>query len=249
MEGLVGGQNLSSFHRVQPGIASFQQTGPRAFRFTYEWAVQDRLTKDYLCFVHFEARGAICAQQDHALSLPTSQWQPGQTKNDGPWDFTWPADRPDGDYDWLIGLYDAAEDGQRVALQGVDDGTLRIHLGVLHVAQAGAVITFSAETNRPTFDPGAWYAQHLNNSNRVVDFGGARTDGSLWLHRDGQDWVLQTWPRARSFTLELDRKRFAQPTKVVSSGGSAAEIIPIDAGPRWRLPLNGASEYRWPSEY
>ena len=127
----------------------------------------------------------------------------------------------------------------------MDDGTLRIRLGVLHLANAGTVVAFTAETNRPVFDPAGWYGQHLNNSNSVVDFGGARTDGSVWLHREGNVWVLKTWPRERNFTLEFDQTRFAQPAQVQCAGGTASETIPVQTGSRWRLPLNGATEYRW----
>ena len=69
-----------------------------------------------------------------------------------------PGGLADGDYDWLIGLFEAAGDGHRVPLQGTDDGTLRVRLGALHLAKAGAVVTFTAETNRPAFDPATWYA-------------------------------------------------------------------------------------------
>ena len=82
----------------------------------------------------------------------------------------------------------------------------RIRLGVLRLANGGTVLSFTAETNTPAFDPAAWYGQHLNNSNRVVDFGDARTDGSALLRREGDGWVLKTWPRERSFTLELSRQ-------------------------------------------
>ncbi len=151
---------------------------------------------------------------------------------------------PDGNYDWLIGLYDSG-DGSRVRLEGVDDGTSRIRLGVLHLANAGALLTFTPETGAPTFDPAAWYAPHLNNTNNVVDFGDARTDGSVWLHREGNVWLLKTWPRERNFTLELSAQRFAQPATVQSIGGSATQVIPVPSASRWCLPLNGASEYRW----
>jgi hypothetical protein len=237
--------NFSSYRRMHPNVASFQQTGARAFRVAYLWDVQDRVAKNYNCFVHFCTNGIICAQQDHAVSPPASQWQAGQAIHDGPWNVTLPGSLPDGDYDWLIGLFDAGGDGRRVPLQGVDDGTLRIRLGVLHLANAGTVVTFAAETNTPVFNPAAWYGQHLNTSNNVVEFGGARTDGSVWLHREGNVWVLKTWPRERNFTLEFDQTRFAQPAKMQCTGGTASEAIPVQTGSRWRLPLNGATEYRW----
>jgi hypothetical protein len=207
--------------------------------------VQDLLAKNYACFVHFCTNGVIRAQQDHALSPPTSQWQLGQIISDGPWNVSLPASLPDGDYDWLIGLFDATGDGSRVPLQGLDDGTLRIRLGGLHLTNSGTLITFTAETNLPAFDPSAWYGQHLNNSNTVVDFGDARTDGSIWLHREANAWLLKTWPRQRNFTLEFSRARFDQPAKVQCTGGAASTVTPVPSGSRWVLPLNGASEYRW----
>jgi len=237
--------NLSNYRRVHPSVGSFQQTGTRTFRVTYRWDVQDLVPRNYTCFVHFCTNGVIRAQQDHSVSPPTSQWQVGQIVSDGPWNVTLPSSLPDGDYDWLIGLYDLGGDGTRVHLQGVDDGDSRIRLGVLHLANSGSMVSFTTETNVPTFDPTIWYGQHLNNSNIVVDFGVARTDGSAWLQREGNVWRLQTWPRGRNFTLEFNKGRFEQPAQVECIGGSASQVIPVSSGTRWRLPLNGASEYRW----
>ena len=188
--------------------------------------------KNYVCFVHFCTKGLIRAQQDHAVSAPASRWQAGQSISDGAWNVALPGDLPDGNYDWLIGLYDAAGDGSRVHPQGVDEGTAAIHLGVLHLAKAGTAITFSAETNSPTFSPTAWHTPHLNNSNQVVDFGDGRTDGSVLLRREGDVWRLETWPRDRNFTLELNRQRFAQPGSVRCTGGAAPEVTPVAAGAR-----------------
>jgi hypothetical protein len=235
--------NLSAYRQVRPGVSAFQQTGTRAFRVTYRWDIQARLAKDYRCFVHFCTNGVIRAQQDHVLAVPTSQWQPGQVVNDGPWNAALTA-LPDGEYDWRIGLFDPG-DGTRVPLQGVDDGTARIRLGTLRLTSSGSVLTFIAETNTPSSDPAAWYARHLNPTNSVVDFGDLRTDGSAWLRRDGNAWALKTWPRERNFTLELSRDRFPQPPSVLCTSGAAPEVSPVQVGTRWKLPLNGATEYRW----
>jgi hypothetical protein len=239
--------NVSSFRRVHPSVASFQQTAARTFRVTYRWDVQDRLAKDYRCFVHFCTNGAIRWQQDHSVAPPTSQWLVGQTLNDGPWTVTISTNIPDGDYDWLIGLFDAAGDWSRVRLLGVDDGSSRIRLGVLHVQTNGTSITFTPETGIGT-DPTPIYRVHLNEAGKLIDFGGVRTDGSAWLRREGNGWVLKTWPRDRNFTLELNAKRFDQPARVQSPGGATSEVAPVPAGPRWRLPLNGAREYRWTND-
>ena len=237
--------NLSNQHRVHPRVASFEQVGPRAFQVTYQWEVRDRLPKNYQCLVHFCSRGVIRAQQDHALSRPSSQWQTGDTFTDGSWQARLPGDLPDGDYDWLIGLFDAAGDGSRVRLEGVDDGEARIRLGVIHLANRGAAITFRPETRAPASNPAAWYVAHLNNENQVVDFGDVRTDGSVVLRREGKGWSLRAWPRNRNFTIELSPRRFGSPNRVQSSGAANSEVTPVSAGSRWRLPLNGASEYHW----
>ena len=79
----------------------------------------------------------------------------------------------------------------------------------------------------------------------MIDFGDARTDGSVWLHREGNVWRLKTWPRERNFTLEFKRSRFKQPARVQCIGGAAPEVAPVRIGSRWSLPLNGATEYQW----
>jgi hypothetical protein len=238
--------NLSTFRRVRPTVASFQQTAARTFRATYRWEVEDRLPKDYHCFVHFTQDGTIRWQQDHAVTPGTLLWQPGQVISDGPYTIAVPVSIPDGDYDWLIGLFDLIS-GERVRLRGVDDGTQRIRLGVLHVRASGAQVVFEAETGTGN-DPSALYREHLNEAGSVVDFGDVRTDGSVYLRREGGEWILKTWPRERNFTLEFSRTRFGNPAAVRCSGGPASEVIPVPAGSFWRLPLNGSKEYRWTAD-
>lgn len=236
---------LSDTRRILPSVASFEQTGVRRFRAAYRWRVGQGLAKDYFCFVHFCAHGAILAQQDHPLSPPTAHWRAGETVNDGPWNVSLPANLADGDYDWLLGLYEPGV-GERLVLQGLDDGSRRIRLGTLRVSDHGASLTFIAETRSPARYREVWDRPRLNLSNRVVDFGDARTDGSFWLRRNGQGWLLQTWPRERRFVVELDRNRFNCPDTVASDGGTASEVKPTPTGSsRWRLPLNGARQYHW----
>jgi len=88
-------------------------------------------------------------------------------------------------------------------------------LGVLHVANAGALLTFAAETGVGA-DPSPWYRANLNETGKAIDFGDVRTDGSAWLRREGNTWVVLTWPRERAFNLELSRQRFDQPAQVQS---------------------------------
>lgn len=228
--------------RLRPAVGQFTPTGPRTFRATYAWAVGRPLTFDAGCFVHFVREGpdapneGIRFQQDHALATPTSQWKPGQTVTDGPWDIRVPNDVAPGDYVWTVGL--SQNGGGRVALQGQPDAHGRTVLGTLHVAAGG--VTFRAAA-----PPAAERNAPVNAAERVLDFGPVRTNGSAWVHREGKDWVLRPFPRDRPFTLELSTARFGRPTLIRSDGG--VNIKPLGVGAFWRLPLSGAKTYRWPA--
>ncbi len=93
---------------------------------------------------------------------------------------------------------------------------------------------------------GSRYREHLNLNNAVVNFGDIRTSGSALLRREGNQWVLKTWPREKNFVVELNAQRFGQPPQVTCVGGanSTTTATPL-AGGWWSLALNGAREYRW----
>jgi hypothetical protein len=236
--------NPSPVHDVRPAVGLFEGVDARTVRVSYAWQVGETLTQDYRCLVHFTADGVIRWQHDHWLAPPCSQWQPGDRIEDGPHAVAIPADVPDGDYAWLIGLFNR-ETGVRLRLTGPDDGSARIRLGVLHVRDGGSVLTFTPE---PGADAPSLYAANLNALGATVNFGDVRTDGSARIARSGGEWVLQTWPRRRAFTLELRAERFEVPAGIRSTGGATDEVLPVplDGGAWWRLPLNGAREYRWP---
>jgi hypothetical protein len=110
--------DLSGIKHVQPRVADFAQTAPRTFRATYRWQVGEALGSEYSNFVHFVVDGAqnegIRFQNDHALPRPTSQWKAGETVSDGPHTIRIPDDVEDGDYKWMIGLFQPG--GERLQL-------------------------------------------------------------------------------------------------------------------------------------
>jgi hypothetical protein len=240
--------NLSGARSVRPTVAEFAQPEPRLIRFAYAWKVRDTLEKDYHCFVHFGKPGAadmpdgILFQQDHALPEPTSRWQIGQTVMDGPYTLRLPDTLPDGEYEWKIGLFSMG--GGRVSLEGVDDGQGRIRLGTLRVRDQGRAITFEPE-RRSGSEQRALYQQRLNRNSIVVDFGAVRTNGSLFLLRQGEEWILQTLPREKAFVAQFHVKRFPPPASVQCVGGKTETVAPEVSGEWWTLPLNGAKSYRW----
>ncbi len=247
-----GDWNQPGLHRVHPSVSSFQQTGLRTFRVTHQWQVGEQLPRDYVCYSHFAlhlgTNGVGLYLQDHSVTPPTSQWQAGQTLFEGPYTINIPmSTMPDGDYDWFISLYNR-NTGDGVRLLGTSqDGGLSILLGVLHVRNNGMLLTFDADQTGAAPDPWPVYHEHMNSNGTVVDFGDVRTDGSARLRYASNEWVLQTWPRDRAFTLELSAQRFDQPAQVRCVGGATSEVtpVPVAGGARWRLPLNDATEYRW----
>jgi probable HAF family extracellular repeat protein len=227
--------------RLRPTVGQFTPTGPRTFTVSYRWAVGQTLPADYGCFVHFvsptpgDGGEGIRFQQDHTLSPATSYWRPGQTVADGPWTVTLPADLPNGDYPWTIGLYQPG--GNRLTLQGTSDAHSRVILGTLHVTAAG--LTFL-----PPPPDTAGRDAPINTDDSVLSFGTIRTNGSVFVRHEGSDWVLRPFPQDRAFVVELSAVRFGHPASVQSDHGP---IAPTRDGAWWRLPLNGSAVYRWPA--
>lgn len=233
-------------HRIRPDVAAFDTMGGRRFLVKYVWHVDAKLAKDYRCFVHFDdpsrpEHERIRFQQDHELKVPTSKWTPGRDETDGPYTIDLPADLPDGDYVWYIGLF--LPDEERVPLTGVDDGSNRIRLGVLKVRDEGKKITFERERSTGELEPTD--RERVNKLTGPIDFGPIRTDGSVLVRREGDDWVLRTWPREADRVVELNATRFPMPREVTCVGGTSPTAKPSQSGPFWRLPLCGAKEYRW----
>jgi hypothetical protein len=238
--------SLTGACRVRPEVGTFEAVGPKTFRATYRWTVNDRIPTDYGCFVHFSRPGAdsgnegIKFQGDHALEAPTSTWKPGTRVLDGPHTITVPESMPDGDYEWSIGLWTPS--AGRLGLEGPVDKHGRILLGVLHVR--GDDVSFEPEKSSGQ-DRMRLYSADLNQDGKAVDFGSVLTDGSVYVRREGPDWVLRAYPRDGKFLIELDATHFGRPSTVRAVGGAAPSVSPVAHGARWRLPLNGARQYRW----
>ncbi len=249
------GDWMPGLNRLRPQIADFAQTASRTFRATYRWQVGDAPGEDYGNFVHFTQKGApnegIVFQQDHALPRPSSSWKSGETIDDGPHTIRIPDTVADGDYEWKIGLFKAG--GGRVSLEGADDGNSRIRLGVLRVRDGGQTISFEPERATPD-DRAKLYRRNVNETGKVVDFGPLRTNGSVLVRREGSGknaaWVLRALPRRGDFTVQLSAARFGKPTTVRCISGASPTVTPQAIASKarggwWRLPLNGAREYRW----
>jgi hypothetical protein len=177
--------------------------------------------------------------------LPTSEWRPNSAVEDGPWDVVIPDNVADGDYSVGIGLY--LPGASRLTLEGPADHHGRTLLGTLHVGDSGNVISFLAAADRGNERLDV-YKKNLNSAGRVIDFGTIRTNGSANIVRNGDEWVMQTWPRNADFTLDLSVARFGAPKQVACVGAKTSLIRPTINGGFWRIPLNSARQYRWFAE-
>jgi hypothetical protein len=234
--------NQSGIRHLHPSVAEFRQTGSHSFALTYQWQISETLARDYDCFVHFVSGDNIAFQGDHALPRPTSTWKTGETLADGPHDIHLPDGLPDGDYGLRIGLY--LPDTGRLTLLGRNDGHDRIRAGILHVRDSGQHVSFEPELPVAN-DADDLYQHRLNLSNKVLDFGDVRTDGSILVRRENGEWVLRALPRTGNFFIELSAARFGQPLSIRCVDGSAQTLTPQIHGNWWRLKLDGAQEYRW----
>lgn len=226
-----------------PKAGKFETTGPRKFRLTYEWQVGEKPPGGYTCFVHFVSRDAktgaesICFQDDHGIR----DWKIG-TLTDGPREIEIPTELGDGDYKCFVGLF--RPDFARLSMRGADNRDKRVWLGTLRVSDAGKMIAFEP-VRQPEKPLANNDLDHLNVSAKVIDFGSIRTNGSVFIRREGSDWALIPMPRDKSFTVELKASRFGSPKRVSCADGSSPEISVGVKGGWWRLKLNGAKKYAW----
>ncbi len=88
----------------------------------------------------------------------------------------------------------------------------------------------------------------LNENGRIVTFPTVRTNGSVLVEREEREWVLRTMPRNRPFILELNVDRFGKPSQIRCLDGDEPTVAPAASGGWWRLPMNGAREYRWEAQ-
>lgn len=248
----AGFWNDSGIRRIRPRVEEFEQTGPRTIRFAYGWQSKESPSEDLISFVHFssppgdQAGEHIVFQQDHAPSKPATTWSRTEENVDGPYTLTLADDVPDGAYDWMIGLLSPGS-GQRQSMEGVDDGHQRIRLGSLLVHDGGKSISFEVE-KRTGDERLKLYSSDLNDSEKVIDFGTVRTNGSILVRREGGDWVLRTLPRDVKFAVGFSSTRFPVPSEIRCTGGTSPAATVTPNGNWWGLELNGAGQYRWKAE-
>ena len=163
-------------------------------------------------------------QQDHALPKPTSQWRPGETIVDGPYQIRVPAKTKS--YDLTIGLYQ----DRRVLLTGVERDGNRILLARLKVQQQDGKVT-NITADKVRYDPHAKPRQgpdfdvRINPPGTWIDFGRLATDAAVKINRQADRLVLFPYPREKTFRVALDVKGLAP-----AANTSAIQVHALEAG-------------------
>lgn len=207
---------------VQPAAVDFAQTGARRFQIAYAWKVGEAIPRGENIFVHVTGMGAsegegIVFQMGSGIAAPPETWPVGQVMQGQAIEVVLPATLADGVYQIRVGMY-VPKSGERLALSGEDDGSRRIVVGTLTVANGGATLRF---TPTPSAQPQAdRKAQerlaHTNPKHLLVDFGKLATDGSLLLERQNTaDWLLTPFPRDSVFTVRLECDRLDPAFKTI----------------------------------
>ncbi len=152
--------------------ANVDPTGPRAFRITYRWTIEQKPARDWRAFVHFcDERDEIAFQNDHAPDPPTSTWAPGEVLL-GPFTVNVP-EKLSGDFQVRLGLFEPDGDRRARFVSGAD-AQHRITLGTLTVTAEG--VTFKKAAAAPIGPPpdaafvqadGGW-AQGMHPFDRFV---------------------------------------------------------------------------------
>ena len=226
---------------IEPRLRSAEYLGRNRLRVTYEWIINDTLgANNRVCFVHglnpAETGGQnIVFQGDHGLAKPTSLWRPGEVIVDGPHELQI-SDRFDS-YDLVMGLYQ----GERVSLEGADQGSGRILVARLKVGKHAGQITniiaekFTGTTAVPDKTVEADFKAHTNPSGTWIDFGALATDGAVKINREADRLVLFPYPREKSFRVSFDLKALApqaEPARVqvhALAAGTQEDLGPVEA--------------------
>jgi hypothetical protein len=115
---------------------------------------------------------------------------------------------PAGEYDIRFGLFHR-KSGERTALRGWDDGTMRIYGGIFTIAEDGSL--------RWRYDEGTARTRELgiNVARKKIDFGGVVTDGAFRLEAKGGRIVLTPMPGSLAFSAWIDPRAVGLDGKVI----------------------------------
>ena len=205
---------------------SAEIVGPAQVRIATEWTMLEPMSAAYRPFVHVvPADGRETPILFHcAIDLPDGALAGVGTRK-ADIDVRLPKKTKAGRYDVRYGMF-RPDNGGRLRMRGIVDGCERIKGGTLTVEKTdGAFVRL--EWSPPAENDSRL---ELNDSHRIVDFAGVKTDGAFRLeHPASGDWRLTPLPGSRPFRVLIDLSALG------ATGGTVSSVTAIDAEPDAQL--------------
>jgi hypothetical protein len=238
--------NADANYYAVPTATELLRTGNRQYQFDLNFDTRKAIPAGYVPFVHLvSSTGDIVTQYGSGIPSAPDTWTVGRATSGDIVEANIPENLPDGNYEIRVGLYSPAN-GDRLALDGADDGQLRYRVAEVDVSNNGAQIKLTPITALPPAYPSA---------SHMVDFGVIATNGSIKMVREAPGtWKVTPLPRDREFEVQLIGKSIDGGFKRIeaqaidaegNSSGKPFKLIEIRGTSE--LPINlpvGAVAYR-----
>ncbi len=174
---------------IRMSVRGLTQRDDRRAELELEWDAQVPIPSGWSPFLHFcDEKGEIVFQASHSPSQFTENSQgilPAKAT------FQLPSTVESGRrLELLYGVYHPRT-GTRLTLAGPGTGEGRVRLGHIEVSGTDGEVDIVWAAFEPQEDP---FLARQNPGNREVDFGMARTSGSLRLNRENNDVIVTPLP-------------------------------------------------------
>jgi len=226
---------------IRPKLNRLEPLGGRNFRLLVDWQAERPAPKDLAVFYHFSRQlpGRYSDTEFYGggrPERPTSLWS-GQVTTGPESTVHVPEGMPLGEYEIVVGLYDANGNGKRYRLLGDEDYARRYRLGRLVVDGeiANGVTNVTAIRLRQV-QPSMPVAEVPANTS-PTDFGIVRTSGALRIQSRANALLLVPLPEGDDFEASVDLERLlggrrsARALHAVDAQGKATREVPYTVEP------------------
>jgi hypothetical protein len=224
---------------IRPEGRKTEYLGGRRFRLIVDWEALEPAPADLTVFYHFsrEVPGLYMNSEFYGGGRPeirTSRWS-GRITTGTNWVVEVPEKIPPGEYDVLVGLFNAPGNGKRFRLIGDEDSQRRYRLGKIFIEGGGpgaiTGIRFEPSPLARTFPVAAGV------TSKATDFGLAQTKGAFKVSVEPQGLIVMPLPDGEDFEVTLNLRQIVSRDVSVHSlyavnvKGERQQDCPFTKGP------------------